>query len=103
VCTYVLFINSGTRKKLEKLAKEKECDDIHPWKKSIINHMYWAAGSTPGNDGDVIVAKWESVVHHVQNIHDQHPNQRFSACLHGPLDDIAWLDPSKVKNNKLGI
>ena len=29
------------RKKLEKVAKEKDCELVSEWMKSIINHLYW--------------------------------------------------------------
>ena len=70
-------------------------------KQSITNHMYWSAGSTQDNDGDMIVAKWESVVQHVQNVHTNHPNHLFPSCVHDPLEEddereIEWLQPSNL-------
>ncbi|XP_062580835.1 uncharacterized protein LOC134242728 [Saccostrea cucullata] len=61
--------------------------------------MYWSAGSTPDNNGDMIVAKWESVIQHLQNIHNNHPNALFRRCLHDPLEEddereIEWLNPT---------
>ncbi len=33
----------------------------------MINHLYWSAVSTPDGNGDLIKAKWMSVVNHVHN------------------------------------
>ena len=90
---------AGIGKKLDALAKIKDCSIISKWKQSITNHMYWSAGSTQDNDGDMIVAKWESVVQHVQNVHTNHPNHLFPSCVHDPLEEddereIEWLQPS---------
>ena len=90
---------AGTGKKLDALAKIKDCNIISKWKQSITNHMYWSAGSIEDNDGDMIVAKWESVVQHVQNVHTNHPNHLFPSCVHDPLEEddereIEWLQPS---------
>ena len=52
---------AGTGKKLDALAKIKDCSIISKWKQYITNHMYCSAGSTQDNDGDMIVAKWESL------------------------------------------
>ena len=46
--------------------------------------MYWAAASSI--TGEETVAKWVSVVNHVQNIH-RHDDWQFPVCLHGPTDD----------------
>jgi len=56
--------------------------------------MYWAAASSI--TGEETVAKWVSVVNHVQNIH-QHDDWQFPVCLHGPTDDHEkkWLRPSE--------
>ncbi|CAC5401168.1 unnamed protein product [Mytilus coruscus] len=43
------------------VAKEKDCKDLQPWIKSIVNNLYWTAASSTGQDPDVIVAKWYSI------------------------------------------
>ncbi|XP_061177696.1 uncharacterized protein LOC133186472 [Saccostrea echinata] len=96
----IWHVAKGTGKKLDALAKVKDCDIVGKWKQSITNHMYWSAGCTPDNNADMIVAKWESVIQHVQNIHTNHQNALFQSCLHDPLEDdereIKWLNPSII-------
>lgn len=99
------------REKLDALVKVKDCDIVGKLKQSIINHMYWSAGSTSDINGDMIVARWESVIQHVQNIHSNggnHPNALFQSCLHDPLEeddeqDIDWLNPTLLCLFKLSI
>ena len=43
------------------MAKEKECELIREWMKSVINHLYWSALSIPSGDGEKIKAKWLSL------------------------------------------
>ena len=72
------------------------------WIKSITNHLYWAAASS--TSGEEIVAKWVSVLNHVQNVH-VHENAHFGECLHADIDPESiqknWLKPGMfyVKTN----
>ncbi len=90
-------ICKGLKAKLLKLAMQRDCEDLMSWIKSIINHIYWAASSTPDGNGDVIVAKVESIINHIQNKHE-HDNPLYSSCSHPPLTDTEsrkkWLKPS---------
>lgn len=81
----IWHIAKGLSKKLEAAAKLKGCNEIRPWIQSIVNHLYWAAVSTETGQGDLIVAKWVSVVNHIANKHT-HNNHLFPKCLHGSLE-----------------
>lgn len=72
------------RKKVQALAKNKECELVAEWERSIINHLYWCASSTPISDGEMIKAKWLSVVNHIHNVHQNH-GEKFPVCAHQPL------------------
>ena len=90
---------TGIGRKLDALSGQKDCTDIKAWKRSIVNHLYWSAGSTPDNRGEVIVAKWCSLMSHIQNIHTNHPDPQFPDCIHGPLEgndrSKLWIQPSE--------
>ena len=58
---------SGLVKNMEALGREKDVRDINDWVKSISNHLYWCAASS--KTCNEILAKWKSVVNHIQNIH----------------------------------
>ena len=60
VYSYDLII--GFHKKLEALAKQKDCDLVGKWLRSIINHMYWSVASTPNGDAETMIVKWLSVM-----------------------------------------
>jgi fucose permease len=49
------------KKKLVSLAKEKQCEDLQPWVKSICNHLYWVAASTPSNNRELMMEKWQTM------------------------------------------
>ncbi len=93
------FITSGVSKKVEKASKVAGCEGLALWKQSISNHLYWAAASTPADSGALIVAKWESLLHHMTDRHKDLPNPLYPACQHGDLDaenrEKAWLEPCK--------
>ena len=81
------------KKKLRSLAKEKECDLVAEWSKSIINHLYWTAASSQNQSPDMMEEKWLSVCNHIQNIHEGHRNL-FPKCLPGPLGTTRnWFKP----------
>uniref|UniRef100_A0A1X7TXK2 Mutator-like transposase domain-containing protein n=1 Tax=Amphimedon queenslandica TaxID=400682 RepID=A0A1X7TXK2_AMPQE len=74
-------VAKSLRKKIEKLVKEKDCGIVGEWLKSIVNHLYWSAVSTPSGNSDVILAKWLSLDNHIQNKHS-HSSKHFKKCLH---------------------
>ncbi|XP_071834548.1 uncharacterized protein [Apostichopus japonicus] len=81
----VWHISKGIKKKLRAAAAKKDCGLINDWTKSITNHLYWCASSSPDGDGGVMAAKWASVVNHIMNIH-VHENPLFPVCSHPRLD-----------------
>ena len=66
------FLIPAFRKKVAKLAKEKECEIIGEWIRSMINHFYWCAFSTKDGNGEVILEKWLSLINHIHNKHRGH-------------------------------
>ncbi|XP_029946095.1 uncharacterized protein LOC115387508 isoform X2 [Salarias fasciatus] len=102
----VWHMAKGISKKLDKLSKLKECEKLQKWKKSISNHLYWtAATSTTGPER---VAKWTSILNHVQDIHT-HEDPLYPVCLHElrlTRDENKWLSaatPAFYKLEKLLI
>nr|KAG5692847.1 hypothetical protein BaRGS_020875 [Batillaria attramentaria] len=75
----------GLKKKLLKLACEKECGALQQWIKSICNHLYWVAVSTPDADGQLMLEKWCSLSNHLHNKH-QHKGAKFPRCQHPDLE-----------------
>ena len=75
----VSYIIIGLRKKLEAVSKQKDCEIIGQWQKSIVNHLYWCVASTPNGNGDIIKAKWLSLENHIHNVHIGH-GSIFPVC-----------------------
>jgi solute carrier family 8 (sodium/calcium exchanger) len=84
---------------MEKLAKQANCDGVRDWIRSIANHLYWCASSTPDGDPDLMVAKWLSVDNHIHNVHEGHDSELFPRCDHEQIDETMrrkkWIKPSK--------
>ncbi|XP_060077949.1 uncharacterized protein LOC132557477 [Ylistrum balloti] len=103
-CFDIWHVAKGLKKKLVALSKEKECDNLQRWIKSITNHLYWVASSTPDGNGDMMLQKWESIVNHIKNIHHGH-GTLFPVCTHEPLDPSyskkKWLKPGTKVCGKL--
>ena len=64
-------------------------EQIGLWSRSISNHLYWCAASSHGN-GEELKEKWMSILNHCTNVHEGH-GQHFQKCLHGHLEDRAWI------------
>ena len=61
-------VTKGIVKKLTKAAKNKGCNDLLPWIRSICNHLWWACQTCDGNT-ELLKEKWISVLHHTANLH----------------------------------
>ena len=61
--------------------------------------MYCAAASTPDCSPELVLAKWQSVVNHVTNVHTGH-GPLFNDCAHPPIDPAQprkmWLAPDSL-------
>ena len=64
-------------KMIDKMAKEKKCELVGKWKKSLINHLYWSAASTTNGNGEVIL----SVDNHIHNKRRNH-SKLVPKCKH---------------------
>lgn len=101
--TCLLYL--GLKKKISSLGKQKGFEIIGLWKRSINNHVYWIASSTPDGNPDIMKAKWRSLLNHLHNIHTDH-SEKFPHCLHDPIpedDDRDWFQPGKLINILNGI
>jgi hypothetical protein len=88
----------GLLKKLESAAYDRDSYAIRAWIPSLINHLYWCASSCSDNEPDLKVAKWRSVVNHVQDQHEGH-DPLFPKCLH-PTTSKRWIEPGMNVNIK---
>ena len=95
------YLYIAFRRKIENLAKEKKCELAGEWMKSLVNHLYWCAMTTPSGNGDELKEKWLSVSNHIHNVHDEH-GEVFPSCEQGHLTDLErkkkWFKPSKHSN-----
>ncbi|KAJ8250976.1 hypothetical protein GJAV_G00215770 [Gymnothorax javanicus] len=89
------------KKKMTAISKLKGCDVVGRWKRSILNHVYWCASSTPDGDGDTIVAKYKSILNHVRNVHDNH-GDLHPKCAPGELySQREWMKQGSKAYEKL--
>ncbi|XP_077091362.1 uncharacterized protein LOC143742389 [Siphateles boraxobius] len=97
----VWHVAKGVAKKVEALAKMKDCNELKRWQQSLVNHLYCCAISS--SSGEEAVAKWTLLSNHVQNIHS-HDNVLFPECLHPALDGSRpkkWLKSASTGLFKL--
>lgn len=94
-------MGEGMGKKMDDLSKRKGTHDARLWRKSVVNHLHWSASSS--SSGQEAVAKWTSVVRHIQNVHT-HDNALYPRCLHEPVVDKRarqWLKQNTAAGEKL--
>ena len=95
---------TGLSKKIDKLAKRKDCEDVGQWRQSISNHMYWCAATTPDGNGQMMQEKWKILPLHIQNIHTNTQSQLHPQCGHGQLQGDAanrlWLQPGRSRDSR---
>jgi len=97
----VWHVAKGLTKKMESLSKQRSCELVHEWIRGISNHLYWCAASSAGQSGEVVAAKWLSVVRHIQNIHEGH-SELFDSCAHSELEyERKWFKPHSLAFEKL--
>ena len=65
-------------KKLFDASKEKGNEAIQLWMKAISRHLYWCTRSTRQGFGEMIVAKWVSLIRHIANKHKDHPDELYT-------------------------
>ncbi|KAK7940066.1 hypothetical protein WMY93_003392 [Mugilogobius chulae] len=83
------------------IVQNKECEIVKKWLPGIKNHMYWAAASS--KTGPEKVAKWTSLVNHVQDVHT-HEDPLFPKCEHAvkvSRDPHKWFKPGTMALYKL--
>ncbi|XP_067301001.1 uncharacterized protein [Pseudorasbora parva] len=75
----VWHLEKGLSKEFEKISKDKDCEVVKKWQKSIKNHVFWTAATSKTSEERV--AKWKSVLNHIQDIH-VHDNPLYPQCEH---------------------
>ena len=92
----IWHVAKSITKKLLQVGRESGCDLLVNWQKAIKNHLHWCATSTKLGFGELILAKWKSIIRHVCNKHTHHPEPLFKQCVHGPLSRRYWLKKGEV-------
>ena len=91
---------SALKKKLRAIGSTVAGRPVTVWISSIVNHRYWCVMSTPLDAGDLLVAKWQSIIDHVLDRHDGF-DEPFPWCAHGPLEgrerQKPWLQTGTIK------
>nr|XP_055062763.1 uncharacterized protein LOC129445807 [Misgurnus anguillicaudatus] len=97
----VWHFEKGLSKRLALLAEQKGCEVLKKWLRSIRNHVYWCA--TSSTSGPEKVAKWNSLINHLQNVH-VHDDPTFSKCEHPDQESTnstKWLTPGSMVLHKV--
>lgn len=81
----------GIHKKLLALGRAAKHQVVLLWVPSIIRHAYWCP-KTSGDDGELCLAKWVSLMDHIVDVHE-HEDPLYPVCYHGTVSPPKeWLD-----------
>ena len=56
--------------------KQKDCELVGKWARSMVNHLYWCVMSTDDCNSEVIMEKWLFLINHIHDKHYGH-NQQY--------------------------
>jgi len=85
----VWHVAKSVKKKIEAISQRRDCSILAHWAQAVSNHLYWCAASSAGN-GDLVLAKWLSILNHVCDIHTGH-GEPYNECMHGMLEPRLWI------------
>ncbi|XP_056408547.1 uncharacterized protein LOC130312393 [Hyla sarda] len=78
---------------------EKDCEDLAEWVGAIQSHLRWCSDSYNGDDS-LLVAKWNSILYHVQNVHAwEDKDGKYSSCQHKHLPEDTTRKRKWLKTN----
>jgi hypothetical protein len=80
----VWHVGRNIKKKLSKMAKKKECQELNQWIKAIINHFWWCSASCNGN-AEELKEKWVSILYHITDRHRWEDGVIYKRCQHKKL------------------
>ena len=87
----IWHVAKSITKQLLKIGKESGCELVLKWQRSIKNHLHWCATSTNLGFGELILAKWKSLIRHISNKHSNLPDPLFTQCAHEDTPSRSWI------------
>jgi len=97
----VWHVAKNVKKKIEAISQRRDCSILAHWAQAVSNHLYWCAASSAG-DGDLVLAKWLSILNHVCDIHSGH-GEPYNECLHGVLQPRLWIRAGSKAHKELEL
>nr|XP_054775161.1 uncharacterized protein LOC129283348 [Lytechinus pictus] len=101
----VWHVEKAVKKRLLAKSKRKENALLGPWISCIGNHLWWSASNCNENP-DLLIEMWQSVTHHICNIHEWNSADMYHQCRHDPLPpdeerETKWLTPDSPPHQAL--
>jgi len=60
----IWHFGKSIKKRISQAAKRRDCSELGPWIKSIVNHLWWCCASCEG-DEQLLLEKWKSIIFHI--------------------------------------
>ena len=100
----VWHFGKSIKKKLVAVTKKKDCQELVPWIKCVIHHLWWCC-ATCNRDEKELKEKWLSILYHIRNQHRWENHEIFKRCEHPKLTKQSkWLQersPSYIALEKI--
>ncbi|XP_044127428.1 uncharacterized protein LOC122921497 [Bufo gargarizans] len=92
-------------KKLLLASRKRNCSELANWVIPIKTHLWWCATTCEENT-DLLVEKWNSLIHHVINDHSWNFAGQYKSCAHHELSDTVnrrrkWIRADSIAHKNL--
>ncbi|XP_063969971.1 uncharacterized protein LOC129284132 [Lytechinus pictus] len=101
----VWHLGKSFQKRLLAKAKLKNCEDLGPWIRATSNHLWWSTQNCE-EDPVMLVEMFQSMTHHVCDVHSWISGDKFHKCAHEELsvedeEETKWLTPGSKSHESL--
>ncbi|XP_044148674.1 uncharacterized protein LOC122937710 [Bufo gargarizans] len=86
-------------------SRKKNCSALTSWVSSVKSHLWWCTSTCDGQP-DVLVQKWNSLLHHVVDTHSWQAEKGYERCHHDHIPEAVrqrrkWLCKGGKAHNSL--
>ncbi|XP_069833039.1 uncharacterized protein [Dendropsophus ebraccatus] len=102
----VRHLAKSVGKRLLRASKKKNCSELANWIGPIKNHLWWSF-NTCGQNPNLLLEKWNSLLYHVQDVHSWNKDESdYNGCQHAELSIDTqqirkWLHPKTASYESL--
>ena len=82
------------------VSKKKWCDIINDWLRCIRRPLYWRVQYTIIGFEEFIIARWKSIVRHMDDQNCNPLDPLFLSCAHDEIQERKWKPIGNINYSK---